>query len=219
MQKQSPNYPDYSRSERIADGAMHVLGVVGAVTGAIILMVLAFGQVSGIQMTALSIYGLALVATFFASAFYHLTPWEKIRPVLRRIDHAAIYLKISATYTPLVVMIGSLSAYIVLAIVWALAVFGMIRKLFFWRSPGRYGSVLYLVMGWLSVAIIWALIPIIPAVATGFIIAGGVLYSLGAIFHHWDSLKYSNAIWHGFVIVASTFFFLAIALGSFTSVP
>lgn len=131
MRKPKQEYPTYARSERVADGTMHMLGVTGAFTGAVLLTIWTVGRVSGEQTAALVVYGLALIATFIASAFYHMTPWESIRPTLRRIDHAAIYLKIAGTYTPLVVTVGSLSSYFVLVIVWALAVFGMIRKLFF----------------------------------------------------------------------------------------
>ena len=192
---------------------MHMLGVSGAFVGAIMLMVWTFGQVSGGQTFAIIVYGVGLIATFLASAFYNMTPWEDIRPVLRRIDHAAIYLKISATYTPLVVMIGSLSAYVILATVWALAVFGMVRKLFFWQTPGRLGAVLYLIMGWLSVAIIWQMVSILPTTATALIVAGGLLYSIGVIFYSWKGLKFSRAIWHGFVVAASACFYAAIMLG------
>ncbi len=218
MQKSRQNYPTYALSERIADGTMHMLGVFGALTGSVLLVILTAGHVSGGQTVALTVYGLALIATFIASAFYHMTPWESIRPTLRRIDHAAIYLKISATYTPLVVMIGSLSAYLVLAAVWGLAVFGMIRKLFFWQVPSNAGTVLYLVMGWMSVAVIWSLIPILPWAATGLIVAGGLLYSVGVIFYSWDSLKFSNAIWHGFVVIASGCFYAAIAIGAYAGI-
>lgn len=205
-------YPTYTRSERIADGTMHMLGVIGALTGTALLPVWADGGISGGQTVALAVYGLALLSTFVASAFYHMTPWESIRPTLRRFDHAAIYLKIAGTYTPLVVLIGSLSSYLILVIVWALAVLGMIRKLFFWQVPGRLGSVLFLVMGWMSVAIIWSLITILPGASTWLITAGGLLYTIGVVFYNWDRLKFSNAIWHGFVVTASTCFYVAIVL-------
>lgn len=207
-------YPKYARSERIADGTMHALGVTGAFAGTIVLMVLAIGVVQGGQIAALCVYGVALIATFSASAFYHMTPWENIRPVLRQIDHAAIYLKIAGTYTPLVVMIGSGFAYLMLAVVWALAIFGMIRKLFYWQVPGRMGSVLYLIMGWMSVVMIGALIPILPSSSIWLIVAGGLLYSAGVVFFQWESLKFSMAIWHGFVLAASACFFVAIATGA-----
>ena len=124
------------------------------------------GTAKGVKIAAISVYGATLIATFVASATYHLAPWHRLRGILRRIDHAAIYLKIAGTYTPLVVLIGHWFAYAVLAVVWALAVVGMVLKLFFWRAPGRSGPALYLVMGWLSLALIWSLWPIVPWVVT-----------------------------------------------------
>jgi hemolysin III len=132
-------YPSYTRSERVADGSMHAIGVTGAVLGAILMLVWAAPVASPWEITAVATYAVTLIATFTASAFYHMTPWESLRPVLRRIDHAAIYLKIAGTYTPLVVMIGSGLAYVVLAVVWAMAIIGMTLKLVFWSTPGRYG--------------------------------------------------------------------------------
>ena len=196
-------YPSYARSERIADGTMHAIGVIGAVAGAVVLVVWASGMATPGQVVAISVYGATLIATFVASALYHFTPWEQLRPTLRRIDHAAIYLKIAGTYTPLVVMIGSWFAYIVLGIVWGLALIGMTIKLFFWRAPGRLDPVLYLIMGWLSVALIWSLWSIVPGSAMLLIMAGGLLYTIGVIPYASETLKYAMAIWHGIVIAAS----------------
>ena len=207
-------YPTYARSERIADGTMHAVGVIGALSGAIVLIVWSAGHVSPGQIAAISVYGATLIATFVASAFYHMTPWERIRPALRRFDHAAIYLKIAGTYTPLVVMIGSGFAYLVLGIVWVLAVVGMTLKLFFWRTPGRFGPALYLIMGWLSLALIWSLWPIVPVSAMVLMGVGGLLYTAGVPFYASETLKYSIAIWHGFVVAASACFFAAIAISS-----
>lgn len=214
MQKLIPVYPTYTRSERIADGTMHILGVFGAIFGAVFLTVWNFENLSGGQTASLVVYSIALIATFVASALYNMSPWESARPVLRRIDHAAIYVKIAGTYTPLVVLIGSISSYLVLAAVWGLATFGVIRKLFFWRTPGKAGTVLYLIMGWLSVALIWSLVPVLPTAATALIVGGGLTYTVGVIFYVWKSLKFSRAIWHGFVIAASVCFYIAIALGT-----
>lgn len=208
-----PAYPAYRASERMADALMHLLGVTGALSGAIWLIIWAYGRVGGVEILALSIYGLTLIAAFLASGIYHFTPWERHRPTFRRLDHAAIYLKIAGTYTPLVVMIGSLTSYLVLAVVWALAAFGMIRKLWFWHNPNSNGIALYLMMGWLSAILIGSLFNILPAGALALIVAGGLLYTFGVIFHVWESLKFSNAIWHGFVLTASVCFFTAIVLG------
>lgn len=202
-------YPVYTRSERIADGSMHLIGVTLALLGAISLLIWCAQVASAWEITAVSVYAVTLVATFSASAFYHMTPWEHIRPVLRRIDHAAIYLKIAGTYTPLVIMIGSGLGYVVLAVVWVLAVIGMTLKLVFWSTPGRFGPVLYLIMGWMSIVLVrsaWEELPI------GLIVTGGLLYTVGVVFHVAEKLKFANAIWHGFVIAASACFFAAITL-------
>ena len=192
---------------------MHAVGVLGAVTGAVLLLVWSAGVATTGQIAAIAIYGATLIATFVASAMYHFTPWASIRPTLRRFDHAAIYLKIAGTYTPLVVMIGSWFAYVILGIVWGLAVIGMTLKLFFWRAPGRFDPLLYLVMGWLSLALVWSLWPIVPLSTMILIASGGLLYTLGVIPYSSEKLKYAMAIWHGFVVAASACFFAAIALG------
>lgn len=209
-------YPTQDRAERIADGTMHAVGVLGAITGAVVLVVWSAGQGNAGQIAALSVYGATLIATFVASALYHLAPWAAARPILRRLDHAAIYLKIAGTYTPLVVMIGSGFAYLILGIVWGLALIGMVLKLFFWRTPGRFGPALYLVMGWLSLALVWSLWPIVPGSVMVLIAVGGLLYTAGVPFYASDTMKYATAIWHGFVVTASACFFAAITIAAAT---
>jgi len=211
------SYPHYALSERIADGTIHALGVVLAITGTVLLIVFAALRVEDAPIAAIAIYGAALILGFAASALYHMTPWERPRPLFRRIDHAAIYVKIAATYTPIVALIGSAFAWAVLAVVWVLALAGMTRKLAFWRNPGRLGPVLYLALGWLSVLLIWPVVQTFPPAVPILIVAGGLLYSAGVIFYNWDSLKFSNAIWHGFVLAASGCFFAAISVGVFVT--
>ena len=213
MQHEEPSYPIFARSERVADATMHILGLGGALTGTIWMVIWTWGHVSGGQTIALSIYGATLIAAFFASGIYRFTPWEHSRATFRRMDHAAIYLKIAGTYTPLVVMIGSLTSYLVLAAIWGLALFGMARKLWFWHNPNSNGIALYLIMGWLSVLLAGSLFYTLPVSALILIAVGGLLYTFGVIFHVWENLKFSNAIWHGFVLTASVCFFVAIALG------
>ncbi|MEM9332442.1 MAG: hemolysin III family protein [Pseudomonadota bacterium] len=215
--KQTPyTYPAYARSERIADGIIHMLGVTFSLIATVILLSWASYRLGGGHITALSIYCLTVILAFAASAFYHMTPWEAMRPLLRRIDHAAIYLKIAGTYTPLVVMIGSISSYLILALVWALAALGTVKKLFFWgNGDHNVGTLLYLGLGWISVLIIYPLTHTVPENSIWLIISGGLIYTFGVIFFKWEKLKYSNAIWHGFVLVASCCFFAAITLGAF----
>jgi hemolysin III len=209
----SDPYPNFTRAERIADGVVHAFGIAFAIVATILLVIWASGDTSPSTVVGLSIYGAALIGSFVASACYHFTPWERPRHLLRRIDHAAIYLKIAGTYTPLVVLIGSAFAYSILGIVWALAAIGAIAKLFFWGRPTRWGVGLYLGLGWLSVALVTSLVPLVSGVTLILIVSGGLVYSLGAVVFSIDGLRFQNAIWHGFVLAASVCFCVAIALG------
>jgi hemolysin III len=208
----SETYPNYTRGERIADGAVHAVGIFFAIIATIILIIGASGSSSFWTFVALSIYGAALIGSFVASACYHFTPWDHHRAMLRRIDHAAIYFKIAGTYTPLVVIIGSAFAFSILGIVWTLATVGAIAKLFFWARPSRWGLGLYLGLGWLSIALVSSLIPLVSGLSLGLIVAGGLVYSLGAVVFSVDGLRYQNAIWHTLVVIASMCFCLAIAI-------
>lgn len=210
-------YPTAARPERLADGAVHAVGVLGAIIGATLLIVQHAGLVSGGQLVALAIYGVGLIATFVASALYHMTPWHDLRPTLRRIDHAAIYLMIAGTYTPLVVMVGTTFAYVILGIVWGLAAVGIALKLFFWQTPGRFGPALYLIMGWLSVGLIWSIWPLLPGSVIALMAAGGLTYTAGVIFYV-SERRFTTAIWHGFVVAASACFWAAIAIGAMATV-
>jgi hemolysin III len=210
-------YPAYPRSARIADGTIHALGAVLALTGTTLLIVFAaLTAKQGTQIAAVAIYGGALTLSLIVSGLYHFTPWERTRAPLRRMDHAAIYLKIAGTYTPIVVLIGSAFSYVVLAVVWALALAGAVSKLAFWQRPGRFGPVLYLLLGWLSLLLIWPLIQTLPVAASVLCLIGGVLYSAGVIFFNWDRFSFAMPIWHGFVLAASGCFFAAISLALFS---
>lgn len=205
-------YP-YSVRETLADASIHVLGLGAGITGSAMLLVHVVQTQETAQIAAIGIYaGFALLA-LVASALYHLLPWEASRPLFHRIDHAAIYLKIAGTYTPLVMLVGSAFAYVVLAAVWVVALFGAIAKLSFWATDARGSLALYLAMGWASVLLIWPMWQTLPGSATALIVAGGGLYSLGTVFFAMDTLRFQNAIWHGFVLAASACFFGAVALG------
>lgn len=202
-------YP-YSKAETLADGAVHVAGLVLAVPAVVILM----GQAAqnGTAQAPAALYAGCMVFAFLASAVYHLSPLESLRPILNRIDHAAIYFKIAGTYTPLVMVIGSGFAYGILGIVWALAVLGAVAKLWFWRTDGRGSLTLYLLMGWLSVLLIWPMWQKLPGLALSLIVAGGLIYSAGTFVYAHKGMRFQNAIWHSFVLLASACFFAAIAL-------
>ena len=193
-------YP-YSRSETVADGTVHVLGLGIAIPAITLLLINASEQ--GFPVIATTIYAISVIASLSASAIYHLMPFDRTRPLLRRMDHAAIYFKIAGTYTPIVIVIGTGFAYAILALVWVLAIMGATAKLCFWSADSKASLYLYLGMGWLSVLLIWPMWQTIPGVALLLIAIGGVTYSLGTIIYAHAGMRYQNAFWHGIVLAAT----------------
>ncbi len=209
---------DYSRAERVADAAVHVLGIGASLVAVSLLLTTALPQLDAATGAALSIYGIAMVLLFSVSAAYHMAPRMHWRPFLKRCDQAAIFLKIAGTYTPLVILIGSLFGYFVLAFVWVAALLGAFAKLALGERYERISVALYLPLGWASILLIWPIFTTLPLSAGWLVLAGGILYSVGVIFHVWEKLKYQNAIWHAFVLAASSCHFAAVAKASMAAI-
>jgi hemolysin III len=194
---------DYDKGETIADAVIHILSVVLAIGGAAALIVIALQGANTAQFAAIAIYLAGFLAMFGFSAAYNLWPVSPIKWWLRRFDHSAIYLLIAATYTAFMLPMHGATPAVVLAIIWATALAGMAIK-FFW--PGRFDRTsvgLYLSMGWSGVFTIGPITAALAPVTLWLIAAGGVLYSTGIVFHAWRSLRFQNAIWHGFVLTAA----------------
>lgn len=209
-------YPDYTRAERIADGIIHVIGITASVTAVIVLLAIAIPTLDASSSTALAIYGVTVVTLFSVSAAYHMVSHAGLKPILRRFDQAAIFFKIAGTYTPLVVLIGGAFSYGVLAVVWVTAILGALAKLVLRHKLDGVTVGIFLLLGWASLTLAWPIFATLPIAVSLLIVAGGVLYSVGVIFHLWNSLKFQNAIWHGFVLAASACHFTAVAAGTFT---
>ncbi|MGK7754099.1 MULTISPECIES: PAQR family membrane homeostasis protein TrhA [unclassified Roseovarius] len=204
------SYPSYTRAERIADAAVHVLGVGSAFVAVAFLIFANAGQLSPGAMTAAVVYGIAMILMLSASAAYHLAAHTSLRPLLRRIDHAAIYVKIAGTITPLAVLLNTPFAYTVLTLVWFLALSGAVRKLLAARGKMSTHWLPQVALGWLGLIIIVPLWPSLPANSLTLIFAGGIIYSGAVVFYCWDTLKFSNAIWHACVLIATACCFFGI---------
>jgi hemolysin III len=190
---------DYDIAELWADGVIHVVGVTFAVIGAITMTFFALRTDPPHLFIAALIYAVSLVATLGMSAVYNIWPVTPTKWFLRRFDHAMIYLLIAGTYTPFVMKMGGQS-WLLLAAIWAIAFIGMGLKLFL---PGRFDRLsilLYLALGWSGVLIYDTMIASLSPAVIGLIAAGGIVYSLGVIFHVWRRLRFQNAIWHAFVL-------------------
>jgi hemolysin III len=191
---------NYDRAELIADGVVHIVGICFGLIAATVLIVLASVYASPLDIVVSAVYVAGLLAMLGLSATYNLWPVSRAKWVLRRLDHSAIYILIAATYTPFIVEVKSALAIVLLIGVWCAAIGGIVLKL---KFPGRFDRLavgLYLVMGWSGLMLYDSVVHALPAMAIGFVVAGGVLYTLGVIFHAWQRLRFQNAIWHGFVL-------------------
>ncbi|WP_337996078.1 PAQR family membrane homeostasis protein TrhA [Oleispirillum naphthae] len=201
----------YTRSEILADGVIHALGVPLAVVAAVVLLVRAAAAGDALPVVAAAVYGLGLICTFGFSAAYNLAPESRCKEILRRGDHAAIYVMIAGTYTPFtLVNIGGWAGYGLLAMVWSMAAFGLALKMFRPDRLARLSVALYLALGWVGLVAGGPLFAALPGFALGFLIAGGVLYTVGVAFYAWRRLSFQNAIWHGFVLAAACCHYVAV---------
>src|SRR6188474_474296 len=190
-------FPQYTLRERIADGCIHVIGVTASVVALTALLIMGVQAQATLWIVAVSIYGLALVAMFTCSAGYNLIVRPKVKAVFRRLDHAAIFVMIAGTYTPFALMkMDAKWGFTLLAVVWSMAAIGVAIKLFAPRYLEGVTTGLYLVQG-----------SAVPERVAFLLMLGGVLYTVGVVFHLWERLPFQNAIWHGFVLAAATVHF------------
>ena len=202
---------DYDRAELIADGVVHVLGIAFGLIAATALIVFASLYASTKEIISVSVYVTGLLAMLGLSATYNLWPISPVKWMLRRFDHSAIYILIAATYTPFLMQMNDrFMATVLLVGVWSVAATGIALKIFL---PGRFDRLavgLYLAMGWSGVVAYDSLVSSLPASTLWFIAAGGLIYSLGVIFHAWERLRFQNAIWHSFVLLAAALHYTAV---------
>lgn len=203
-------FPNYTRAEVIADGVVHVLGIGLGLAGVAALIVLAVTHLDPAAATAVLVYGGGMLAVFVCSAAYNLSRGPR-RWLLRRLDHAAIYVKIAATYTPFAaIKMATGPGMALLVAVWAIALLGASAKLIAPAQFVRTAYVLYLAQGWAGVFAFGAMLEALPGMTVVLLLVGGVLYTVGVVFHLWEKLPYNNAIWHAFVLTASTCHFAAV---------
>ena len=202
---------NYDRAEMIADGVVHGIGVFCGLVAATVLIVLTAIYGSALDVAVVSVYVAGLLTMLVLSATYNLWPVSRVKWVLRRFDHSAIYVLIAATYTPIIAqMKDSVFAIALLVGVWCVAIFGIVIKLAF---PGRFDRLavgLYLAMGWSGFMIYDTVVSSLPALTLWFITAGGLLYSFGVVFHAWQRLRFQNAIWHSFVLLGAACHYTAV---------
>jgi hemolysin III len=207
-------FTQYRGGELAADRIVHTIGNFAGVVGSVMLVGIAAGAAERPIFLASLVYSICLLTMLGCSAAYNLASNAPRRRLLRRFDHAAIFLMIAGSYTPFTTCrLDGVWAIGMTAAVWIGAVTGAVMKLICPRRIERVSIAAYLALGWMILVGVRPMLSSLDARTAILIGLGGVLYSLGTGFHLWRKLPFHNAIWHSFVLVAAGFHYAAILHG------
>jgi hemolysin III len=197
--------------EELANSITHGIGLALSIAGFVVLLVLAAVRGSAWHIVGCAIYGTTLICVYTASTLYHSIPRPKFRRILKILDHSAIYLLIAGTYTPfLLVNLRGAWGWSLLGVVWGLAAAGIVFKVWFVDRFQFLSTAIYMAMGWLALIAVKPLLAAVPTAGFIWLVAGGLLYTVGVLFFAWKRVPYNHAIWHIFVMAGSICHFLAV---------
>lgn len=207
--------PQYTLGEEIANSITHGIGAALGVAALVVMIVKA--AVAGSHPASLAsaiIFGIALILEYLASTLYHAIAPAAAKRVFRIIDHSCIYVLIAGTYTPFCLITLADAGGIPLCIaVWALAVAGILFEVFMRQRQSRWLTIaVYLVMGWLVLFRLPQLIGALHPTALFLLAAGGVCYTIGAVFYVLKKIRYMHTVFHVWVLAGSVLQFLAVVL-------
>ena len=197
--------------EEIANALTHGLAATAALAGGAVLITLASIYGDGWQLASAIVFGVTLLLLYTASTLYHAIQHPVSKGRLKVFDHCAIYLLIAGTYTPFT-LIGLRGpwGWGLFAAIWTLALAGVVFKLFFTGRFKRLSTLIYVAMGWMVLVAIKPVMAALDGWTLGWMIAGGLFYTLGTVFYHRESIPYSHAIWHLFCIGGSLCHYVAV---------
>ncbi|GAB2503394.1 hemolysin III family protein [Pseudoxanthomonas sangjuensis] len=197
--------------DEIASALTHGLGAVAALAGGAVLITLAALYGDGWQLSASIVFGTTLLLLYLASTLYHAVQHPVAKGRLKVFDHCAIYLLIAGTYTPFTLVgLRGPWGWGLFAAIWTLAVAGVVFKLFYTGRFKLLSTAIYIAMGWLVVVAFKPMLSSLDGWTIGWLLAGGVFYTLGTYFYHRENIRYSHAIWHMFVIGGSVCHYVAV---------
>ncbi len=186
----------YTIGEEIANSISHTLGVLFSIYA---IVMLAVNSNNAMEAATSTIFGATMFILFQCSACYHAITNIKAKNVFQRIDHSAIYVLIAGTYTPMLMLTVPFPASVaIMAMIWYLAILGIVFSCISLKSK-HISTGIYMIMGWMSLGLVWYIWHNGSHLAVWYLLGGGVLYSFGAMFYLMK-FKYSHSIWHLFVL-------------------
>lgn len=201
----------YTVGEEVANSITAGIGTALAIAGLVVLVVAATQRGDMWHVISVSIFGSTLIFSHLASTLYHSIAPPRAKRVLQIIDHLAIYILIAGTYTPFaLVNLRGAWGWSLLAIIWTLALMGLLIKLTPLDRIRGLSTSFYVAMGWVVVIAVKPMLEQVEAGGLWLLLIGGLCYTGGVAFYAWRSLKYSHAIWHLFVLAGSAFHYFAV---------
>lgn len=199
-----------SNGEEIANSIIHGIGFLMAMVALPILVVSAAPN-GTMAVIGASVFGATVAILYLASTLYHALVHDRTKHVFQILDHGAIYLMIAGTYTP--ILLGALRGpwgWTLLAVIWALAIGGVVLKSVGGVRHPRLSTALYVAMGWLIVVAIRPMWNSMPGWGLFWLAAGGLAYTAGVLFYANDRLRYGHFVWHLFVLIGTACHFVAV---------
>ncbi len=201
----------YSVAEELVHAITHGVGVILSILGLSWMLYLSIGAADPWRVVASSVYGATLIALFLASTVYHGMYASRHREIFMLLDHCAIYLLIAGTYTPfLLVAMRTSTGWWLFGTIWALATAGIIKKLWFRHRFPKVALASYLVMGWLVVVALPQLAGAVGPDGMAWLFAGGICYTVGAVFYVMNRMPFNHAVWHLLVLGGGICHFLTV---------
>ncbi len=201
------------KGERL-NSITHLVGAVLALIGLGALLTISIQQHNWRLILSFSVFGFTLVLLYTMSTLYHSFHPPKLKKIFQKLDHVSIYLLIAGTYTPyMLVSLREDSGLIMLALIWSMAIIGLLLDIFVSKRIEWLQIIIYLLMGWICTLIYSELQAAIPAAGVIWLTLGGVAYTVGIIFYVLDNMKklrHAHGIWHIFVLTGSICHFISI---------
>lgn len=201
----------FTKEEEIVHAITHGIGAVFSIAALIILTVMAAMHGNAWHIVSFTLFGNTMLILYVSSTIVHALPEGRWKRVFEIFDHSSIYFFIAGTYTPfLFLAVKGAIGWTLFGIVWGLALIGTVFKCFFVNRFLYTSTMIYVVMGWL---IVFAWKPLVSALSQEgvvYLVSGGILYTVGAVFYVWRGFKFHHAVWHMFVLGGSVAHFFAV---------
>lgn len=205
------NTHTFTKEEEIVHALTHGVGALFSVAALVMLTVMAAMYGNAWHVVSFTLFGSTMLILYLSSTIVHALPEGRWKRLFEIFDHSSIYFFIAGTYTPfLFLAVKGVIGWTLFGIVWGLALVGTVFKCFFVDRFLYTSTIIYIVMGWL---IVFAWKPLVSGLSPNgvlYLVIGGILYTVGAVFYVWRGFKFHHAVWHLFVLGGSVAHFLAV---------